>query len=62
LKGTAEKLIREDKNQYIEFDMAKIELIYFHNRNHELSGNLSLTINGENTIIPVQKEVKWLGI
>jgi hypothetical protein len=42
--------------------MAKTELIHFHNRKHELPGNLTLTINGENTIIPVQKEVKWLGI
>jgi hypothetical protein len=36
LKEIAEKLIQKGKNQCIKFDMAKTELIHFHNRKCEL--------------------------
>jgi hypothetical protein len=58
LKEMTERLIKEGKNQSIEFDMAKTELIYFHNQKRELPEDLTLEINNKMIIIPVKKDVK----
>jgi hypothetical protein len=58
LKGITEKLIQKEKNQCIEFDITKTELIHFYNQKRELPGNLTLEINNEIITIPIKKNVK----
>jgi hypothetical protein len=57
LKGTAEKLIEEGKNQNIKFDITKTELIHFYNQKRALPGKLIITINCEIVTISAKKKL-----
>ena len=58
LKQIAEHLVSLGKENAIEFDIGKTELIHFHNKHTEVQNSLEFL----GTTIQPKKVVRWLGI